>query len=641
MPRPQPPTASTLPSLVEGLSGLTVDNLKWYAALLPTVPPMRKADITAMMVDALTGVDQVRRLWEMLTPRQQEVVAAALYDNNGVYDLDVVDARFPGVSPPAQPDYSSYFYGSGKKRHATAFDLFFATRSDFGRYIAPEVATVLRSFVPPPAPSTMRSLDEVPTVLADPRYPDEVVEVMVADTERAVFHDLAATLALVQAGKVSVSSATRLPTLASVRLLRQRLLLGDYFAGEEYERAEDAIRPLALVMLVQAAKWAAPASSAGSKLELTRAGQAVLAGSSSPGGSNSLRPEHVREAWERWLKTDLLDELSRVRAIRGQQSRETRLTKPAERREKLARILRDSPVERWVEFDEFLRYMRAESQLPDIERNIPSNLYIGSDFEFGWLGYDNVKYWDLAVGTYLRATLWEYAATLGIVDIAYTRPEESPHDFDFEVYDLGDLGEEYVSRYDGLLALRLTGLGAYVLGLSASYTPPALAAPEGPPLLRVLPNLDLVVTAIRRMMPNERAFLERIAMPQSDVVYHLSREKLLDAAQQGLTVEEILRIIATMSGLSETEFPQTVRVLFSDLQRKLGALTEGERMLVLESGDDLVLIELAHSRQLAGLVHLGKVGERTVLLVPESSEAPVRKHLKKLGYVPGKQRNPA
>src|SRR5205823_2509889 len=206
-----------------------------------------------------------------------------------------------------------------------------------------------------------------------------------------------------------------------------------------------------------------------------------------------------------------------IRAIRGQQSRDVALTKPPGRREKLNRVLRDCPLGRWVDFDEFLRYMRAEGQLPDIERNIPSGLYIGSYFEYGWLGYNNVRYWDVVAGSYLRAVLWEYAATLGLVDIAYTRPEDTPHDFG-DLYGLDELEEDYLSRYDGLLALRLTDLGAYALDLAAGYTPPAIAVPSGPPQLRILPNLDLVITDPSRITPNERALLERICKVRGEAV---------------------------------------------------------------------------------------------------------------------------
>ena len=156
-------------------------------------------------------------------------------------------------------------------------------------------------------------------------------------------------------------------------------------------------------------------------------------------------------------------------------------------------------------------------------------------------------------------------------------------------------------------------------------------------MLRILPNLDLVVTDPGRITPNERALLERICKARGEAVYRLSRDKLLDAAHEGISIAQVLQSLTAMSGLAEAEFPQTVRVFFSDLDKRLGALREGGHMLVLESDDPLLLAGLARDRQLSGMVQLGKVGERTVLLVPESEETGVRRQLKKLGYVPGKR----
>src|SRR3712207_2785652 len=177
--------------------------------------------------------------------------------------------------------------------------------------------------------------------------------------------DLAAALHLVQEGKAAIGAATRLPTLGTVRLLRQRLLLDEYFP-DDYERADDAIRPFALLMLVQAAKWAAPDKAKGTKLTLTKTGQALLAGQP--------QAQHVRAAWEAGLKPDLLDELSRCGALRGEGSKSTRLTRPAERRAKLAAVLPACPPGRWVTLIDFFRYMRAERQSPVIERNEYSRL---------------------------------------------------------------------------------------------------------------------------------------------------------------------------------------------------------------------------------------------------------------------------
>ena len=238
----------------------------------------------------------------------------------------------------------------------------------------------------------------------------------------------------------------------------------------------------------------------------------------------------------------------------------------------------------------------------------------------------------MVTGSYLRATLLEYVATLGLVEIAYTRAEDTPHDFGSLYY----LDGEPLSRYDGLLAMRLTNLGAYVLGLADQYTPPALVSESGAPLLRVLPNLDLVITDAARIAPNERSLLERIAAPQSQDVYRLNREQLLEAANSGLDLAQIKQFLAAKSGQAEAEFPQIVRVFFEDLEKRLGALRELGTMLVLAGDDQYVLTELANNPALRSQIQLGTFGDRVVLLIPDQHEASVRKQLKKLGYIPRK-----
>jgi hypothetical protein len=82
--------------------------------------------------------------------------------------------------------------------------------------------------------------------------------------------------------------------------------------------------------------------------------------------------------------------------------------------------------------------------------------------------------------------LFEYAATLGLIDIAYTDPAGAREDFR-ENWGTDDL--DSLSRYDGLHAIRVNALGAYVLGL-AEHMPPAAAASAQS--IKVLPNHDVV-----------------------------------------------------------------------------------------------------------------------------------------------------
>jgi len=175
-----------------------------------------------------------------------------------------------------------------------------------------------------------------------------------------------------------------------------------------------------------------------------------------------------------------------------------------------------------------------------------------------------------------------------------------------------------------------------VLGMTDDYTAPALVSESGAPILKVLPNLDLVITDAERLAPNERTLIERIAAPQSQDVYRLNREQLLEAANSGLDLPQIKQFLAAKSGQAEAEFPQIVRVFFEDLEKRLGALREVGTMLVLEGDDQYLLTELSNNPALRAQTQLGTIGDRTVLLIPEQHEAAVRKQLKKLGYIPRK-----
>lgn len=619
--------APTLPSVEQSLTTMTVDDLKWYASVFANKVPTRKADLIRLLVQSLTNPFEVRRLWDQLSPVQQNMVAEVAHVLGGRYDTQVIEAKYSGAAAPANPrGYGGYFvyYGSGRKQQtATPFDILFVYDYDLGRYIPSDLLVLLRAIAPPPAPTELRSHADISDIsVGKTRGPR--IEVTVAATEQAAFHDLAATLYLVQQGKIAVSATTKAPTLTSLRQLRLHLLEGDYLADQEYNRAEDAIRPFALTLLVQAAKWTQPGGSSG-KLELTKSGMALPTG--------TLQPEHIRDAWNRWIKSDLLDELSRIRAIKGQQSKAARLTKPTERREKLVAALRVCPVGQWVELDEFFRYMRAESLSPVIERNAETALYVGPYQEYGSLVYSS-NYWDVVIGSYLRAVLWEYAATLGLIEIAYTTPESVRSRYR-DVYGLD--AADYLSRYDGLLAIRLTHLGAFVLGLTDSYTAPVATLEPGRPALHVLPNLDIVVTDATRLTLGDRAMLERIGTAENQGVYRLDREQILEATQQGLSLEQIQTLLASKSGIDASQLPQTVQVFFNDVAQRLSALRDSGRMILLEGDDPYLVTELANTSGLRAMVRLATLDGKPVLLVPEEREAMVRRHLRKLGYVPQKR----
>ena len=263
--------ALPLPTVAESLRALTVEQLRWYASALPGRTPTRKEELVGLLLPLGTDHAEVRGLWERLAAVDRQVIAELVYNLDGRYDAEVVRAKYPASTIPQFPNtyyafglYGSEAYGyAGARKQAeppTPFQLLLRHDYSYGIYLPADLVALLRTIAPPPPALIMRGSETPPTELAQRANRPAPPAVLVSESERAVFHDLLATLTFVQEGKVVVSAATRQPNIATVRALRQRLLFAEYLP-DEYERAEDAVRPLAPVMLVQAAKWLAPGDS--------------------------------------------------------------------------------------------------------------------------------------------------------------------------------------------------------------------------------------------------------------------------------------------------------------------------------------------------------------------------------------------
>jgi hypothetical protein len=281
--------------------------------------------------------------------------------------------------------------------------------------------------------------------------------VTVRGTGPDALSNLIAVLELAADGQVRCRAATRRPLAATVRLVEDVLVAGDY-----YDRRDEGepIAAFAWPMLLQAGGLA---RLAGSGLELTPRGEQVLA-----------RPSYqaLGALWERWLRSVSQDEFSRIEAIGGQRRTGT-LTAPARRRAALADGLAALGPGRWVEVDALFAVLRAQPA-PLVVAASPLTrwrLYLG-DPRHGSLGPAGGRAWNVLEGRYALCALFEYAATLGVVDVAYTAARGARDDYRGL---WGADGYASLSRYDGLAAVRVNELGAAILHDPGSL--PALGLP--------------------------------------------------------------------------------------------------------------------------------------------------------------------
>jgi hypothetical protein len=196
--------------------------------------------------------------------------------------------------------------------------------------------------------------------------------------------------------------------------------------------------------------------------------------------------------------------------------------------------LAECPAQKWITADELFRLLKALARDFEVTHDA-WKLYIGEQ-QYGSLGYDNSCSWEMLQGRFTLAFLFEYAATLGLLDVAYLVPEGVRNDYSSS-WGTDDLS--CLSRYDGLIYFRINALGAWCLGLEKNYEP---AAVPREPLLKVLPNRDVVATD-RPLTPADALFLERFAERKSEAVWRLDAGKILESVGKWLTIEELKMFI--------------------------------------------------------------------------------------------------
>jgi hypothetical protein len=279
--------------------------------------------------------------------------------------------------------------------------------------------------------------------------------VLVRWTAPDALSNLVSVLELAADGQVRYSASTRRPTAATVKLVEDVLVAGDFYDSGE------PIAAFAWPLLIQVGGLAVlargddpprpPRGHPATRLELSPRGHAALA-----------RPsyEALGALWARWLGSVSTDELARIEAIKGQRKPGT-LTSATTRRAAVTAALAALQPGAWTGAGKLLASLRVQQPPLVAARSLRAlwRLYVVDSY-FGSLGHAGSRTWDLVEGRYALCVLFEYAATLGLIDVAYTDPRGARDDYR-ALWGADQLS--CLSRYDGLSAVRVNELGAAVL----------------------------------------------------------------------------------------------------------------------------------------------------------------------------------
>lgn len=572
--------------------------------------PTRKADLIAAIVNEF--IPNLQDYWNALDETQQLAVSEAIYAQK----FDQISFALKYGQEPHWGEQSQW---SSSIKTPSLLNLFILQKShnyytSYQRVVPEDLKVILKKWVSKPPAAQISTLESQPTSVIQIGYAynqktyerEEVsneLPLYQANTEQTAQADLLSVLRLIETGKIKISDKTGYPTKSSINTITEILQSGDFYPDQDSEDAPieppGAIRAFAWPVMIHAAKLARSKSG---KLELTPKGRKALT-----------EPTHeiIKTLWQSWLSNKNFDELRRVNNIKGQTGKGKRgLTPPKERRHIIVQTLKQCPTDSWLAFEDFFDFMRILGHILIVSED-PYELYIGTKY-YGDLGHNS----GLLTLCYTLVFLFEYMATLGLIDITYLDPADTPWEFDYEI------NSEFLSRYDGLTHFKINNLGAYCLGLKRSYTPTKIEVEH---TLKILPNADIV--ALKPIPKSDQIVLEQFAEKTSDSVWTIRSEKLLKSIEMGQSLDHMHTFLKQKGG---TELPQPITVLFQDMADKASNLKSQGMAHLIEVKD-------ATTAQFLALEHNVKkhcfLAGKHHLIVPEKSLTAFRSALRKIGYV--------
>lgn len=567
----------------------------------------RKTDAIAEILPILNNTQKAVKIFLTLDHLQQKAVAEAVYHQNRGYD----DGRF-AAKYKANPSF-------GKKIDYD-FDPsllnLFIYEDEFGKFIPQDLAAQIKPFVPKPQGFFLNTVEKLPESVTV-RFPDwqkkpaEITPLIVRETENDAMQDFWSVLRLVEEKKIAVSDKTFYPSAKSVEEITAVLCGGDFYEIKEdrqYYPQIGAIKGFSWAMILQASKLT---NVSAKKLALSNEGRKIL---------NKPAHEIIKNLWQSWQKTTVLDEFNRVDEIKGQKHKgRTNLTGIKPRRESVANSFQLCPVGEWISIDEFFRCVRLNFDFT-VARD-EWNLYI-AESGYGSLGYEygaNFDKWYIFQARYILAVLFEYAATLGLIDVAYISPYGARRDYG-ELWGTDDL--DFLSRYDGLKFIRINHLGAYCFELEDNYELPEVAVKSS---FSILPNLKIKVIG-ETLTGGEELFLENFAEKETAEVWRLSRERTIAALESGQKIEALREFLQKRE---EQLLPETVEGFLRDTEKRAAALTDKGTARIIECETAIIADELVanpHTKKFCQ-----RVGKKS-LAIFEQDEKKFRETVRKIGY---------
>ena len=572
-------------NLIDLAEHANAEDLKARFKFLPfsCSTPNRKTEVISKLRETLTNIENIKLIWNCLGEKQKLFLQEAVHNNHGYMDSFVFKEKYQ-LTPPSTKGWGKYGSQGDKQDQRLAPFFYPDRRHGYQVRIPDDLLKCLIPIIPQPPVFTIdiASFD--------------AKDIKQLESSEQTERELNALINLIKDKKLKVSAKTGMPSKALLKKLSSQL--NEPFS-ERIEDSLETIKAFGWVQILRAASWIKESNG----LLNINLKTALLQQKNS---------DAMKQLFWDWQQNGQFDEFSRIHEIKGQKGRGKRyFTTPESRREACTQTLKACPVGEWISFTDFMRLMAAKGHYYLVTED-SSFLYIG-DAHYGRI-YDE----EWLTNVHSRCLMMEYFATLGLIDIGYIEPEKASDEY-YNSIGLFDL--DYLSIYDGLQYLRLTELGAYILGLTEDYC-------EAPSC--ETPVLLLSNKRMQFMQPptsSERVFLINYADEFANDVWQLSKRSLLAHIENGGDLQELQAFIQARD--DQPYLPTEIENLFKTLEENKQAVKAVGRVLLLKCNSEATAKNIASAPQISKWCQ--RVGKEQ-LIIPENKESQFRALIHELSY---------
>ncbi|WP_394990585.1 hypothetical protein [Emticicia sp.] len=278
-------------------------------------------------------------------------------------------------------------------------------------------------------------------------------------------------------------------------------------------------------------------------------------------------------------------------------------------------ILKMLPENKWISTQNILDFTSLRNYDFKMASIVQMCQYLTYEIE-GKYGKDKksltkANYKNFTIEPFIKGSLMLWAC-YGLLDIAYDN------------IDTTELGKTYYSNYDGIKAVRLTNLGAYLLGKTAVYEVPEVE--KSFELIFSTDNLMILVEGETNITDN---LLANYADKVGSNRYAVSNESFL---KNVANKKDLKMKIDIFKQVVSNKLPPNWKNFFEDLDRKIHPLKQIDEVLVFKiPNDDPELIKLLIQNQ--SIKKLLIKAEDYQIIVLKKDYPTLRTKLKTYGYL--------